>query len=364
MNAVPLQPEETVSASAGSNKWFPAPQHRGRIAGRIFFLFIVCAYFGYCYGSHPSFLKLNLYTDGREVLPYQYRILPMFLFRALMHSGAFVRAAAHVAPLHNDPYLVIMAGIGFVCLLGAMLANAGTLTRLTGDRVFSFWATMILAFMAQLDLASAWNDPFITPYDVPSLMFFSICLYLIVRRAWWIYYPVFILAVLNRETACFISVCFAVWEWVRLSQQGKPLKSRLLWILPNVAAQAVLWIAIKLWLAHHFVNNPRETGGYAGGLFITHFTYNLKELLKPFQWPLLASVCGFALPFLWMQRRWIGSRPLAASIAVVLPLSFAGLLIFGVVVEIRIFSDWIALVAPAVALILYNRLRPGPAQSF
>ncbi len=330
-----------------------------RTAGKWFFLLLVCVYFGFCYGSHPSFLKLDLYTRGQEGLPYQYRILPMFIFRVLVRVPLLLKVAAHLHQFGNDPYRLVMAVLGCVGMFGALLATRGTLVRLTGDRVYAFWAVFVLALMALLDMASGWDTPFITPYDVPSLMFFAVCIYLVLRRAWWVYYPVFVLAVLNRETACFIAVFFAVWEWVRLENGGAGVSRRLGWIVPHILVQAAVWIAIKVWLAHHFAGNPTEQGsGSVGGLFITHFAYNVKELFKPFQWPLYASVCGFSLPFLWLQRRWIQCRGLALSLAVILPLSFVGLMIVGVVVEIRIFSDWIALTAPAVALVLHNRFRP------
>jgi len=344
---------------AANEVWFEGRPSALRTAGKGFFLLLVCAYFGFCYGSHPSFLNLKLYTLGHEGLPYQYRILPMYIFRGLLRVPLVLKVAAHVPPLGNDPYRLIMAGIGFAGMLGALLATRATLARLTGDRVYSFWAALLLGLMALVDLASSWDNPFITPYDVPSLMFFALCISLVLRRTWWAYYPVFILAVLNRETACFIAVFFAVWEWVRLEDTGAGVGKRLQWIAPNILVQAAIWVAIKVWLAHHFAGNPTEKGaGHADGLFLTHFTYNLKELVKPFQWPLYASVCGFSLPFLWLQRRWIQCRGLALSIAVILPLSFAGLIIVGVVVEIRIFSDWIALVAPAVALVIWNRFHP------
>ncbi len=344
---------------AANGLWFEERPGAVRTAAKWFFLLLVCAYFGFCYGSHPSFLDLKLYTQGQAGLPYQYRILPMYIFRALLRVPLVLKLAAHVPPLGNDPYRLIMAGIGFAGMLGALLATRGTLTRLTGDRVYSFWAALLLAFMALVDLASSWDNPFTTPYDVPSLMFFALCIYLVLRRSWWVYYPIFVLAVFNRETACFITVFFAVWEWVRLEQLGTTVARRLQWIVPNVSMQTLIWIAIKVWLAHHFAGNPTEkTAEHANGLFLTHFTYNLKELFKVFQWPLYASICGFSLPFLWLQRRWIQCRGLALALAVILPLSFIGLIIVGVIVEIRIFSEWIALVSVAVALILFHRFRP------
>ncbi len=281
----------------------------------------------------------------------------MFVFRVLMRMRIVVYAGTHLAALWNDPYRLVMVGIAFVSLLVAVLATAATIRWLTGDGVFSFWAAMLVPLMAQFTLAYAWDNPFTTPYDVPSVMFFALAMYLVLRRSWWAYYPIFVLAVVNRETACFITVFFAVWEWVRLGGTDLDTRTRLRWIVPHVAVQAAIWIAIKVTLARHFANNVHD-GAYMGGLFMTHFRFNLSELLKPQQWPLMLSVCCFSLPFIWMQRRYISSKGLRWALAVILPLYFACLVVVGIVVEIRIFADWIALVVPAVALIVWNRFRP------
>ena len=350
-------PDSRVASAMPGAPWFTEVSSRFRTLGKWFFLLLVCAYFGFCFGSHPSFLQLDLYTQGLAATPYQYRVLPMFVFRTLIHIPLYVKVASHVAPLHGDPYLVTMAAIAFASLFGAILATRATLQYLTRDPIFAFWASFLVAFMAQIGLASSWNNPFDTPYDVPAVMFFAICITLIVRGNWWAYYPVFLLAILNRETACFITIFFAVWEWTRLEVKGLDIRSRLTWVIPHVLLQTVFWAALKLLLVHKYAFNPTEHDA-VHGVFTIKIGYNLREILKPQQWPLLLSVCGFSLPFLWIQRRWIGSLGLARACAVVLPLSLLGLLIVGVIVEIRIFADWIALVGLAIALILHNRFRP------
>jgi len=103
--------------------------------------------------------------------------------------------------------------------------------------------------------------------------------------------------VLNRETACFITVFFVIWEWVRLAKSDVTIKSRLLQIAPHALVQATIWIAIKMLLAKAYAHNPVEVGSVAGGLFHTMLAYNLHEIIKPQQWPVLLSVCGFSLPF-------------------------------------------------------------------
>jgi hypothetical protein len=349
------------SAATHPSPWFGPLSGGWRRGGRWAFLLLVCGYFSLSYASLPDFLHLPLYTQGAERLPYQYRVLPMFVFRLLTRFQPLMRAGSHVHALADDPYRLILAIIAFLGLLGAVLATAATLRQLTQDRVFSFWASLLVVWMAQIDLAYAWDNPFTAPYDVLSVMFFAVAMFLVLRRHWWLYYPVFVLAVLNRETACFITVFFVIWETIRLRSAGEAIQTRVLRIAPHVLLQLVMWVAIKVMLARHFAGNPVDGLTYGSGLFVTHFGYNLRELVNPGQWPMLLSLAGFSIPFVWLQRRWLCCPGLAWSIGIILPLTFAAMMIVGVIVEIRIFADWIALLAPAVALIVYHRFRPVAA---
>ena len=339
--------------------WFPySPSWRRRF-GKGAFLLLVCAYFAFADGSDPMFLRLDEYTHGLSPTPYQYRELMMYVFRALIRLPVIARAG-HMQALRHDSYRLIFMLISFGSILVAFLSNRLTLIRLTADRVFSFWASFLVILMAHLLLASTWGPSYPVPYDVPSLAFFSLGIYLIGSRRWILYYFFLILAVFNRETACFLTVFFAAWEWTRLTEAGATLRTRLLQIVPAVSLQAILWLLIKAHLAHKYSLNPKESG-LTGGLFSLNLGYNVRELLKPYQWPLLASVCAFSLPFVWLERRSIGSDPLRNATATVLPLSFLGLMLVGIIVEVRIFADWIAMIAPCVALIVHNRFRPATA---
>ena len=354
-NQSPVNPGEPISINGS---WFPARTTAFRALAKAFFLLMVCAHFAFRYASNPSFLNLSLYTQGLERTPYQYRVLPMYILRALMHSGLVLRLASHQRLLNDDPHLLILMGLALVSLVGAMLVTRLTISRLTGDSGFALWAVFMIALMCDLQLASP--GCFILPYDVPSLFFFAAGIYLTISHRFIGYYLLFPLAVLNRETACFISVFFVVWEWVRLSMQGVEIKARVLRLSPHALAQAAIWLAIKVSLAKAYAQNPTEVGSPSGGLFVTKLHYNLHELLKPEQWPFLLSICGFALPFLYLQRRWIRCDGILYACAIVLPIYFAGMMLVGVIVELRIFTEWIALVTPAIALIVHNRFIPVP----
>ena len=108
---------------------------------------------------------------------------------------------------------------------------------------------------------------------------------------------------------------------------------------------------------------PRRAGGVGGrdrgtchegvrrhdaggrGRFEIHLGQNLVSILKPFQWPLLASLFGFTLPVLFALRDRIGDARLRNSLLVLLPLWAIAMLVVGVVVEVRIFGELIAPVA-------------------
>jgi hypothetical protein len=341
-----------------NNPWFTTRTTFARSIARTFFLLMVCAYFATRYVSNSSFLNLSLYTAGLERKPYQYRVLPMYIFRVLIRSRLVLKIASHIAFFNRDPYTVIFAGIAFLAMVGALVATHLSISKLTGDSIYGFWAAFALALMGDLQLASP--GCFILPYDVLSLFFFSSGIYLIISRRYLGYYLLFPLAVLNRETACFISVFFVVWDWVRLSKLGIEVKSRVLRIGPHAAIQAIVWLGIKAYLARAYAHNPVEGGSKVGGLFTTMLQYNLREVLKPQQWPILMSVCGFSLPFIYFQRRWIRCDGLLYACAIILPIYFVIMMLVGVIVELRIFTEWIALTVPTIALIVHNRLRPEP----
>jgi hypothetical protein len=344
--------------TAPENPWFPSSLSGVRRSGRGLFLLIVTLYFTLCFSANPSFLDLARYTQGLERIPYQYRMLPILIFRGLMRSDAFLRLASHVAPLHGDIYRVIDAAIAFASMLGAIYATRRTIAALTRDEVFAFWAALLVPLMALIQIAAAYPPEITLPYDVPALFFFAVSIYLIVSGRRWPFLAIFPVAVLNRETICFATFFFIIWEWVRLGEEGAAASSRVRRIAPAVVLQAVVWLVIKIYLVRVFGHNPIDGDVQAHGLFATKLGYNLREVVKPQQWPILLSVCGFSLPFLVLQRRWIRRDGIFYACAIILPLYFAAMMIVGVIVEIRIFTEWIALATPALALIIHHRFRP------
>lgn len=97
------------------------------------------------------------------------------------------------------------------------------------------------------------------PYDIPSMTFFAGGTILFLQKKWRWFYTVFILACLNRESACFITLG----GFLLTLQIGKKsnletfIKSNSK-MLTQVIAQAAIWLAIRLILSYAFRNNPGE----------------------------------------------------------------------------------------------------------
>lgn len=327
-------------------------------AGWLFFTLLLCIHFTLSYSAILDYLNLDVYTRGLSPTPYQYRALPMYLFRLFLGSPFIAALARHAPAQLHEPHQMVQAGMALFSILAAVFATCGTLTRLTGDRTFSRWFSLLIVYMAYFNLAPGWGLNYTFPYDLPSLMFFCAGVYFIVSNRLLLYYLIFPLAVLNRETICFLTIFFVIWNVQQIRERGETLSRReIVPIMVHVLAQALIWFAIKVWLAHLFAGNPATTfAATKGSIFTFRLFFNLKELIKVQQWPVYLSCCGFLLPALWMQRHWIRNAGISNACVIILPLWFAGMMIVGVIPEIRIFSELSAFVVPALALIAYNRL--------
>lgn len=94
------------------------------------------------------------------------------------------------------------------------------------------------------------------PYDIPSLTFFSIGVILFYKRKWLLFYPLFILALLNRESSCFISLAgfFLIIPNFNIGSFSWYKKN--FTIISHVLIQALLWLSSRIILSWYFRDNP------------------------------------------------------------------------------------------------------------
>ncbi len=322
-----------------------------------------CAQFVLSYIAIRFFFRLEAYAAGHAALPFQYRVFPMLVMRAFEHVGLLVRLGRHMPIEEPSVYALVDAGLAFAAILVALWATGKTILHLTGDRSVARWFPLLLLPMCHANLANTWGLNYTAPYDVPSVAFFAVAVWLIVteRIAW--LYPVFLLATLNRETSIFLVLFYAIWQgtrtdgaagsWVAGSRvAGSGVAGSRAAIAANIAGLGAIWLVTKLVLGRMFRANLATA---AGGVVVDkHLLQNLKQIVEPQQWPVLLSVCAFALPVVWLGRRWIGNQAYTRAMTVMMVAWLLGMMVVGTIVEIRIFAEWAALLVPALAMMARN----------
>ena len=327
--------------------------------GWLLFVALACAHFAILYlWRSPQFLDLRLFAQGAERVPYQTRILMAWVLAHTAggpHLGPILaRLATHLPKEFHDPYIVVLLLTNFLSMFVAVIAARATLLHLTGSRRFASWAALLTLYMAYFNLVDVYGLTYSLPYDAPSLAFFSIAVWLVLTQRFWLLLPIFALGTLNRETFCFLTIFLALYAWFDPTPQPNRA-ARLRRAAPQIALQALIWFALRLWMHHKFLLNPREHDRTSSVLFDIQVTHNIISLLKPPQWPLFLGLFGFTLPLFILSYRWIADRALARAVAVLLPLWFVAMMIVGVIVEVRIFDELTAFLVPCIALILWTR---------
>lgn len=252
--------------------------------------------------------------------PFQYRIL----IPALAH---LMQAVLHV------PILVGYQLLETVFLFLLFLAFRRYLAAFMPDRICRF-ATLALLYPL------LWNYVLLGhvywPYDIPGIFFFVAGLVCLLEGRWNVYYPLFILATLNRETSVFLVLAYLLIAWKR--QEPRRIAGHLL-------AQIGLWLAIKVLLNRLFAHSP---GSFTADMVhlnwllltrILHGNFTFIRLL-----PLAMGGTWILIPLAWRRQPVVFKRLLW-----IIPPFIAGMTIVGVLDEVRIYNELIPiLLAPAL----------------
>ena len=333
----------------GTNSW--ASRIRAEALWTIALLFI-CAHFAIFYATdHKHSFSLSTYATGLDGNPFQYRALTGWVIHYVARFEFLGRFAGHLPTASWTPsiYDVIFLLLSLVMLVGATVATRLSLVTLTNNRGFSRWASLLTIYMAYFTLLLGYSNNHTYPYDLTALFFFCLGVSLVLARRLWIYYPVLVLAVLNRETACLLILFFSICEWV--SDASLSPVQRVRKMAPHLLAQGaiVFGLFFGMYLTHLHSRNGIEPSGLAWLLW--KLPYNLREIAKPWFWPLYLSTAGFLLPVIAFQFRRIRERRIELACALLLPVWFLALMVFGVILEIRIFSEMISIESLAISLI-------------
>lgn len=310
-------------------------------------LAVICTHFSLAYVQNcKPFLRLDEYVQGRSHLPYQERVLMAWVLRIGLKLPGLSAIADRLPRPLATPSMAILFATSWFSLFGSVLFTWRSLSCLTRNEQFSQWASLLVVYMAYFHFPLAFGLNFFLPYDLPSLLFFCGCIYSVICRRMTLFYLFFVLGTFNRETICMATLFLAIWRWDEIKR-----RTGILEISGHVLTQAALWIAIKLYLNHLFAANVADT---AHASFYYKFAYNFRTILKPQQWPVLLSVFGFMLPVTLAWRKWIKNAAMEREFYL-LPVWFGVMMMVGVVIEIRVFSELISYMALVFGLILYHR---------
>ena len=275
---------------------------------------------------------LQSLTEGTALLPFQYRALVPWLVRGLTEA---------VPALGRADLRVLYAPFEWAAAVGVYAAFAYLLRTLGWSARASRLAALGVFAPLAFNLAAPWryNHVFF-PYDTPSVAFFTLGLALLLDGRMRAYYALFVLATLNRETTCFLTMAYAA---LALGRE-RPARIAL-----HVAAQTALWGGVKAGLAWLYAANlPLDLR--TGGLFSEMIGRSARILVSVpgnvyILFVTMGGLAGVAL-LLWGRVRDVRVRRMAW---IALPF-LAGMAVVGELMEVRIYSEGIPLVAAALAL--------------
>jgi hypothetical protein len=147
--------------------------------------------------------------------------------------------------------------ITVLCTFGLLYYFKKTLETLTKSLATHYWCLLIL-------IPVGWNYMFINSifhsYDIPSIFFYILCLYLFLCKKYFLFYIIFAVATLNRESTCFISISIALLLYkfnFDHKLEGNILRNFSL--LKHLLAQASLWFLIVLLIGRLVKDSPGQS---------------------------------------------------------------------------------------------------------
>ncbi|RJP53221.1 MAG: hypothetical protein C4586_01820 [Anaerolineaceae bacterium] len=279
-----------------------------------------------------SFVKL---AYGRAITPFQYRILVPWLARVFEPYLELLPFIDHLNGIRTlFEFASVFSILAFLFYFSPTLITEEILTPFKRNTIG--WLSVWLLIFTLPFLYIIPKQAYYYPSDIPGILFTMLGLIFLRQKKWWLYYPVFILGVFNRETICFLTLTYVLTNW-----KTEPRNKLFLHIL----AQILLWVGIKTFLWWFFYKNTGESIWYADifGLFKNSWQFNLNILSNPMAYSDIVSVYGYLWIPLIALWKFIPDRWLRSAILTV-PLFHLVMLIPGEINETRIFGEMLPLV--------------------
>ena len=309
--------------------------------------------------NDSTYVDLHNWAHGTAKLPYQHRDLIAPVLRLAEKSPVLIRqAAAHnglgiFADAMNYPLFLINWVSLYLC---GVLATA--LYRIASKgRLWWLPASVLLVFFI-VSVSLRWEHRYLFPYDLLSMFFFTLGLFLIYRGWLWPLLLLMPLATANRETTIMWIPLLLLGAVDQYRTNSLP-RRRLLEILSITALLCILWlITVHHMAAPYIHNDASET--------YPRLWSNLRAIRTWKGIVETGSAFAFSGFFLFAYRRRIADTSLRAYM-LILPLWFTILFYQGEIVESRVFAELFPFAAVAATLIfeatyLSEEGKPCPTQ--
>lgn len=285
------------------------------------FLFV---YFRFSFTRYYVQATPEMLTNGTAFVPFQYRALIPLLVHGLVEL------------FPNTRFMSLYQVFEFIATVGLCFAFRHYLSFFLPNPLLSSSFALSLFYSLPFNfLNGSWY-----PSDIPSVLFFTLGLVLLYRQNWRWYYPLFIVATVNRETTLFLTLLYVAVSFGKVSSRE---------LMGHVVVQFCIWIAIKALLYELYLNNPRL--GY--GLFQIQLLGNMIRVKHPYKVFLFLTNWGLIWLPLVMGHSMI--RPDFVRRSLLVPIVQIALLsIVGVLTEMRIYGEMIPVVLTAFVLVMYE----------
>jgi hypothetical protein len=299
---------------------------------------------------------------GKGSIPFQYRALVPWAAGLLLKLGKSMSLTDNSLKVYHlmeifSCFFLLMA---FRYYISLFIKNSAASAVLSFSLLYPIFFNYVFPnhfsiYEYQSVLPGAYNSVMLFnlyyPYDMPSVMFFTIGLILIYKKNWHLYYPLFLVATFNRETTCFLTL---VYLFTAFGKDGK------MKIAVHCAAQFVIWMAVKYTLYRIYGSNPGL--GFESGI-----AHNVRTLMDPSQYYFVFSNMGFIwIPVLLFYRR-IRDDFARRSLLVAIPFLVA-VFVGAKFTELRDFGELIPVVLTAFLLIIRELMASedsvSPAKSY
>ncbi len=294
------------------------------------------------------YLHARLFEQGLERTPFQGRMLMMLPMRWAHESLFLNELAARLSrrTLWFESGVsaegLLQAGVDLGCVAITGLVARALYRRASPSGVLTPTIYPLTLVMVVATYCLSTDHHLRMVYDLPSLALFAMGLYVIYfRRSVLFLMSIFVLATINRETSILL-LAFFVLSACCVDGEFRPKLAFAPRTVLVVLVLAVFWLGWQHWVGLRFAANPSEAS--------IRWKHNVYLLLNPLTWPQFFSIGAFTVPAILLYRRQIGDPLLRLWLWVLLPWAVL-MIVFGIVIETRIFGELIPYLACCFALI-------------